>query len=163
MPLMIDCSDETIAELSQSDYEKIEGSWEEFLWGGARWNPPFNDDGSRRLWRLIHALPIFFGAIHVASWNTLLPSALELWMWRSSTVTCIGVVIIFYILFLFVFIRQLYSTKEDSIWITLATFVPVWLYVVARLFMIVEVFVSMRALPLSAYDSIKWSDAISHI
>ena len=164
IPLMIDCSDEVIAKLPRSDYERIEGSWEEFIWNGARWNTPFDDDSSHRLGWLMLAYPIFFGAIHAASWNTVLPSVIELWMWRSSAVICIGIVILYYLVLSFAFlIERLFSMKEDHMFIALVTLFPVLLYIVARLFMIVEVFVSLRALPLSAYDSISWSDAVPHI
>lgn len=36
MPLMIDCSDDLMSKLPESDYEKVHDTWEEYIWGGAR-------------------------------------------------------------------------------------------------------------------------------
>ena len=161
MPLMIDCSDSVIAKLPRSDYEDIEGTWEEYTWGGARC---FGVPNTGPFVLLLFGFPVFFGAIHVVSWNITLPSELELWMWRSSTVICISMPVICLVLLLPALIIPRPHLQEDNdIFFNILGYTILLLYVVVRLYMIVEVCVSMRALPRSAYDSITWSDALPNI
>ena len=161
VPLMIDCSDDVIARLPRSGYGDIEGTWAEFIWSGASWEVPLPFALS------FNALPLCFGAIHVAAWKIALPSQIELWMWRSSTILCCG--------YPFVNIMPLeawYLIRHRSFsgnFYGLPPHLPCWqtmvitFYVAVRVYMIIEIFISLRSLPLSAYDTVNWSATVPHI
>ncbi|MCJ1460479.1 hypothetical protein MMC28_010861 [Mycoblastus sanguinarius] len=157
LPLMIETSDLAIVELAQTSYASVEGTWREFVWGGADWFK-----GGMNLVPLT-AFPVLFGAIHVASWNSKLPSEVELWTWRASAMTC---VVIPPVLATIVLVSYcLHAVVRGSPWTypMLPQYIFFSLYSVVRLYMIAEVFASMRALPRSAFDSVTWSTAVPHI
>lgn len=111
---------------------------------------------------LFYLFPTFFGAIHVASWDIVLPSQAELWMCRASTLYCLsacplglGIVSLSNT----ILVGNPWGKCVEDVTIN-GLFLP---YVIVRTFMIVEVFVSLRTLPHRAYDSVHWSSFIPHI
>lgn len=167
LPIMIPCSDEA---LSQASIVKPlyygEAAWEEYFWAGQHWSRRLYIDSDILMRGLLTLCPAVFGAIHVASWNIKLLSNVEQWLWRASALYCVASGMMATLILLF-------STLcEDRFWITNSTNDIVMLfpfiaipsfYIIARLFMIVEVFLSLRALPASAYESVQWSSFIPHI
>lgn len=166
MPLMIDCSDDTIARLPITDYEKIEGTWKEYIWIDQSWDVP--DSGDSIMMSMVFTFPVLFGAIHIAAWNTTLPSQPELWMWRSSSVICSSISLVFAVTWLMIdyFFSEraehLNPERAGHLFDLLFKF-TIMTYVIVRLYMIFEVFFSMRALPYSAYETVSWSAYIPHI
>ena len=169
-PIMITCSDDAVSEIVNfsplPNYYTTE-TWKEYVWAGRHWlsNTEFSSNGFQILGNFEVGLavlcPTLFGAIHVASWYIRLPSDAELWMWRGSSIYCLISGLPFAMLLLFV-----PSGKLPS-WITsflLLNYVllPV-LYIIVRIYMIVELFLSLRALPPSAFESVQWSSFIPHV
>lgn len=132
-----------------------------------------------------------FAGIHVAGWNFHFPTPFEMILWRVASLTiCGSMVVIFFIegtsdwhrrkrglaVRAWLFGSDLNSenqrpSREDAMahpdfvpyWEFLA-FVPVTLvYSVARLYLMVEVFLGLRALPQGAYISVEWSNFIPHV
>jgi hypothetical protein len=115
-----------------------------------------------------------FGAIHAVAWHDYFPSEVEAWLWRSSAiyVTFSGLV------WLLVNMTARLSTKVDALWDrvlaleerpivigffrVLCTFCGV-LYIFARLFLVAEAFISVRKLPIAAYDTPNWTQLIPHL
>ena len=170
-PIMISCSDDTLSELldrSSRGYYNQESNGE-FLWAGRDWLDEiidFESSGPRTIvFHLLTSLavlcPAVFGAVHVASWNIRLPSDVELWMWRGSSLYCL-------IIGTMVAVHMLLSVYDKGLlWLyaftaNLLRFVGP-LYIIARAYMIVEVFLSLRALPPGAYESVQWSSLIPHV
>ena len=166
-PIMITCSDEVIDKLQLSAYEDQIDNWQEFLWAGRELNGIGEKDRnstSTSTYYGILGLGSFslmvFGSVHLASWNSRLPSTIELWMWRASSLYC-------------VIYAGLYSSLGfwDSNSMTDAFFNRISqitlyggpMYFLIRIYMIIEVFISLRALPASAFQSVQWSSFIPHI
>ena len=165
MPLMIDCPDDVIPGLPKSGYQDIEGTWAEFFWGGATWDPP--ELSPALLASIFYILPLCFGAIHVAAWNVTFPSEFELWMWRSTTVFCCLLPLISFmpgevwgVIKNRSFPAVYYGLRRDF---DIGDMLVLGSYAAVRVCMMAQILVSMRSLPLSAYDTVNWSAAIPHI
>jgi len=119
---------------------------------GSFWGPP----GSRSL--LLMGINLVYGGIHAFAWNAHFPSIVEENFWRAS-----GCAIAFVAVTLGLFLYSGTARPYVKLIIELPFFFLLALYIVARLFFIVEAFISVRALPLGAYDTVQWSNALPHI
>ena len=167
LPITILCSEEALPriEVEEPFYYNENSLWE-YVWAGQHWNRHAEQSNSTIGFGLFALCPALFGAIHVASWNIRLLTDVEQWLWRGSALYCCTVgMIIFLIALLAAASEQRSLLREDTadVIIYWATLVNVTIYVIARLFMIVEVFLSLRALPHSAYEEVQWSSFIPHI
>lgn len=166
-PITITCSDEAIDELSLSAYEGQIDHWDEFPWAGREF-----EGAGRAYWEVYSTLThycilglaalslMIFGCVHLASWNSRLPSTIELWMWRGSSLYCV----IYAGLFAFNSVWER-SAEMRAFYYALDQITDYGLpvYVIIRIYMIVEVFISLRALPASAFQSVQWSSFLPHI
>jgi hypothetical protein len=96
------------------------------------------------------ALCLGFGAIHVGGWNFHFPSITEQLLWRVSSVACVVLPLAFFLEFSY---DEIFSKTADEI-LRDATAV---LYILFRIYMFVEIFVSLRAVPASVYQTPQWS------
>jgi hypothetical protein len=95
-----------------------------------------------------------FGVIHVAAWNFTFPSKVELILWRVASIYCT----VFFILFsVLLKIPDRFQWFEDQMRKLASS-----LYVLARVFMIVEMFRTLCFLPPDAYTS-TWATNIPHL
>lgn len=115
-----------------------------------------------------------YGAIHVAGWNEQFPTIIESWFWRMS-----GVYIVFSGLLWSFFnllghlsgsvwwfwydILEGTERKRSHILIYVLCCIGGSLYVIARVYLVLEAFVSLRSLPASAYDSPSWILTVPHL
>ena len=167
LPIMIPCSDKA---LPQANTDKplyySDAFWPEYVWGSQHWGREVYIESEILVIGLYLLCPAVFGAIHVASWNIKLLSNVEQWLWRASALYCVAIGMIVTL------ITGFSQSLNRQSWISISTYyilmtfalgvIPL-VYVIARLFMIVEVFLSLRALPASAYESVRWSSFIPHI
>ena len=99
-----------------------------------------------------------FGAIHCFGWDFEFASYAEHILWKvcSLGITCIS----FIWLLFFVF-----YTWDIVVWAALLPFglfgMPV--YILARLVLLTEAFIALRALPAGAYEDVQWSLFLPHI
>ena len=167
VPIMITCSDEAIDELSSSAYGEDIESWWEFVWAGRSFNPieqtgsySFSTSTRYCMTGLSAFSLMVFGSVHLASWNSRLPSTIELWMWRGSSLHC---VIYAGLIAFYVYWDGFHDSGAlNDILENLAVY-GVFVYFIARIYMIVEVFISVRALPASAFQTVQWSSFLPHI
>ena len=163
-PIMIACSDEAIDELSSSAYESHMDDWTEYLCAGHENSIEITEgkgflSASTLNWIIGLAVLSFviFGFVHLASWNSRLPSTIELWMWRGSTLYCSICPGIFGL-----YTTVALSRKTSDFFGTISSY-GVYVYLILRIYIIIESFISLRALPASAFQSVQWSSFIPHI
>lgn len=126
-----------------------------------------------------------YGAVHAAAWFSSFPTTAEMWMWRASCITLAGVVPVMLILALGGLVPVLVydvlgecfpllknPEVENWLWmiwaagavaISLIAGTYALAYVFARVFLVVEAFISLRAVPIGVYAAIPWSDYFPHI
>ena len=115
-----------------------------------------------------------FGGVHAAAWDGYFPSNLERWLWRSCSV---------YIMasgFLWLCINFLgqVSRSFDNYWDNIVAgggsravnavvgflcTICGFAYGFARLYLLVEAVISLRRLPVAAYNTPDWSELIPHL
>ena len=166
VPIMITCSDEAIDELSPSAYEENIDGWFEFLWAGRDYNSEqivLNSCSTSTrycMYGLLACSLMVFGSIHLASWNSRLSSIIELCMWRGSSLIC--VIYTGLLAFFTVWVDPHDFGALNDILRDLIVY-GAFVYIITRIYMIVEVFISLRALPASAFQSVQWSSFLPHI
>ncbi|KAJ7811851.1 hypothetical protein B0H13DRAFT_1666574, partial [Mycena leptocephala] len=107
---------------------------------------------------------IVFGVIHCTAWNTDFPTAVEMWMWRSSSLLIVAIPAIIVLLW----ILGAIAGVDESQWIgrvmvTIGLFVPIPIYIIARLVLIILPLVALRSLPSGAFMDVNWSMYIPHL
>ncbi|KAJ7729912.1 hypothetical protein B0H16DRAFT_1893702 [Mycena metata] len=102
-----------------------------------------------------------FGSIHCAAWNALFPSMAEMWIWRISSVF-IAAYPALTMLFAAINVWAPYNNITVAVlWsFMVAGFV---VYPLCRLFLIIVSFTTLRALPLSVFVDVNWSNYIPHL
>ena len=101
-----------------------------------------------------------YSCLHVIAWNFHFPTRIEQTIWR---VNCIIMVTTTFVFFFRQACRELrYIGKATINWQALVSSAAVLIYTAARMYIVVECFVSLRSLPVGAFDSVQWSNFIPH-
>jgi len=106
---------------------------------------------------------VIFGGIHVAAWNLSFPTPIEQILWRTASIMSTALLPIMYILFLLDYVLLRYRSGwtffkyRKSLNIIIGG-----LYVIARLFLLVEIFRTLFYLPEDAYIT-TWASSIPHV
>ncbi|KAK0648539.1 hypothetical protein B0T16DRAFT_308773, partial [Cercophora newfieldiana] len=109
---------------------------------------------------LLYAGTVLFGAIHLAGWNFPLPTPAEQILWRCATVftTVFSLLLLIFAIIAGIVEDCLMSNVDTS---TFTTPILAGLYVLARLFILVESFRTLAYLPVDAFES-TWTASIPH-
>ncbi|KAK6384082.1 hypothetical protein LTR65_009841 [Meristemomyces frigidus] len=105
---------------------------------------------------LVPLISIFFGAFHLAGWNLVFPTVIDLWVWRAAALTSVAV-LPFAIVVLFVIPPVI---RYDSWKVTAC--VALGLYGMARLLLIAEMFRCLFYLTPEPFVT-TWTTYIPHI
>ncbi|KAF2476135.1 uncharacterized protein BDR25DRAFT_212634 [Lindgomyces ingoldianus] len=108
-----------------------------------------------------------YGALHVAAWNEYFPTRTEriLWILSSMAIGSSGIFLWLYFLAkesiesLDVFATRFRSNKVLSI---IGRFV-LGLFILARIYLVVEAFVSLRRVPIAVFQTPEWSNFLPHL
>jgi len=114
-----------------------------------------------------------YGAVHMAAWNDHFPSVAEKWLWRSSSAYigfCGGLwVVLNYGAQAYRPFNVFWEKWMDgggNWWQNVLISVPVAVcglsLILARAFILVEAFISIRELPAAAYDTPTWAQVFPH-
>ena len=136
-------------------------------------------------------ISLLFGLIHCLGWSLVFPSGAERLVWRVSAVIIAALPVL--ILFLYSFglivyfewlaydfesapksrrreqLKHLFSNWivkpttgfRKAIWWIFIILIPI--YLVARMVLLVEAFLSLRSLPSGAYSVVNWTEYLPHI
>lgn len=106
------------------------------------------------MWAMVFGATVF-GGIHVGAWNFEFPTRIELIFWRCASVftAAFGLTIPLSAL-------PMFLKREEEIRFLLPPLA--FLYIMARLFLLVEIFRSLCFLPPDAYVS-TWTTNIPHL
>lgn len=120
--------------------------------------PSFLESDQR--WIVIYGLTlagILYGGLHALGWNAPFPTALQRILWRVSSVslmvsTPVGTLVMFY-----------WAKGGQSHWILgWISFFILILYIFARVYLVVECFITLPYLPDSAFQVPVWSQYFLH-
>ncbi|KAF8252093.1 hypothetical protein K440DRAFT_537551 [Wilcoxina mikolae CBS 423.85] len=102
---------------------------------------------------------VFYGGMHSIKWHDTFPSHAEKSLWRLSSL--VGVVGLFPIM-AFSFLNFTHH-RLLFFFLMFIGVVSAPLFILARSYLIVESFISMRSLPDGAYKTVDWAEVIPHI
>jgi len=110
---------------------------------------------------------IMFGAIHCIAWSFHFATLPERWAWRISAILVSGLPIAFsaFLALLMIFDGKIKTTGIElyEIFILFILWSMFFLYVIARITLLVLPFMALRALLLGAYVQLDWVSFLPHI
>ena len=101
---------------------------------------------------------VVFGGIHCIGWFFNFPSSVEAMLWRVSSAVLTGIAFLSPLLTIF----MIFLVKAGGGRISFAT-VILLVYIVSRLLLLVEAFISLRHLTPGMLALVKWTSFIPHI
>ena len=106
-----------------------------------------------------------FGGIHCVGWFFNFPSSAEAMLWRVSSAVLTGMAFLLPILFIFVaFLSQFINNDSLLTYFAYAFFtIMILVYVVSRLLLLVEAFISLRHLTPGMLALVTWTSFIPHV
>jgi hypothetical protein len=134
---------------------------------------PLNDQLSTLITRagifpLALALPIAYGGVHLSAWNYEFPSTPERTLWIVAAITIAGMLPTVTVIWLFWASLINYGTEEGYVigeryWsIEGILYAALGFYAVARVYIVVESFASLRHVPIGVYWTPAWLQMIPH-
>ena len=129
---------------------------------------------------LIAALVIcvFYGGAHTVAWDFTFPTPTEHLLWKIACIDTIGGVISLLAIFSILVYLHEHDVKSllSAVWarepgimpyvyrfVILVGVLNTPLFLLSRMFIIVEPFISLRHVPLGVYDTVNWSEYIPHL
>lgn len=115
-------------------------------------------------------LGMLFGAIHCAGWNLAFPSITEEHTWRIASIFVVGYPTLFVLMQLAQILCESSFAKVNNylithymLWIMIFWSISLCLYVMARLFILLEAFLALRNLPDSVTYTVQWTAFLPHV
>lgn len=120
-----------------------------------------------------------FGAIHCIAWGNQFPTLIEEWAWKVSSLSVTILPSLFAMQWIMyswlvhvptthsfgISISGVSAVVKYVFYVTFAVRLGLmfFVYILARIFLLVLPIISLRALPSSAYVDITWTNAVPHI
>ena len=109
---------------------------------------------------------VLFGTVHFIAWNFQFPTPVERILWRVACCMIISIPVLgtgLYFITLHNARKEMESDTKSSVWLRPFTATCVLLYLLARLYLMTEVFRSLAYAPSSTFQEINWPSAIPHV
>jgi hypothetical protein len=104
---------------------------------------------------------VVFGGIHCVGWFFSFPSSDEAMMWRLSSAVLTGIA--FIIPLFLVLVTFVLGCSRERYFYTAVSIIILLVYVVSRLLLIVEAFISLRCVTPGMLALVEWTSFIPHI
>ncbi|KAK3986510.1 hypothetical protein QBC44DRAFT_402415 [Cladorrhinum sp. PSN332] len=114
-------------------------------------------------------LPILYGGIHLSAWNFEFPTATEALAWKVACIIIASALPVVSVVFLLGRLVADTAFGENALvvlctWILLISMTLLLLCVTAaRVFIVVEAFISLRSVPIGVYWTPSWIQMIPHV
>ena len=105
---------------------------------------------------------VIFGGIHCAGWFSNFPSSDEAMLWRVSSAVLTGTAFLLP-LHVWLYISSSFPWQDSDDLFILVSAIILLVYVVSRLLLLVEAFISLRHLTPGMLALVKWTSFIPHI
>ncbi|KAF8658899.1 hypothetical protein AX16_001943 [Volvariella volvacea WC 439] len=128
-----------------------------------------SDEDKEKFYAMIYgsAIGVIFGGIHLVGWNFEFPTATEQLLWRASSLVITAVPLLLAILAILGFVASNSSSDFTAVlaylFYLLTVYVCPLVYFAARIINLFLAFYTLRALPDSAYQNVRWTEFIPHI
>ncbi|KAF2190298.1 hypothetical protein K469DRAFT_438703, partial [Zopfia rhizophila CBS 207.26] len=114
-----------------------------------------------------------YGSLHAAAWNEHFPTTAEKWLWRASCsyISFAGGlwIILNWVAAAYPPLNEFWERWMDgakgriwSIFLGIVVFVCGFSFAAARVYLVLEAFISIRDLPRKAYDTPDWTQMVPH-
>ena len=132
------------------------------------YSPPLNETDTNIIDAAVYCMSTVFGAIHCIAWSFQFASLQERWTWRISAILISALPICLYALGELgaVFDNKANKTPWMNLYNTFIKFgveTVLWLYIIARMVLLILPLVALRALPPGVYVQLNWVSFIPHI
>jgi hypothetical protein len=98
-----------------------------------------------------------FEVVHLIGWNFYFPTAAEQWLWRGTSLGCISIPIVSLATVTLMLWRSKWDPKSWQRLLGASQNPMMVIYVLCRLYMLVDMFVSLRDVPIGVYKTPQWS------
>lgn len=109
-------------------------------------------------WAVAIGVAILFGGTHVLGWDFYFPTHIEKLLWRISSLTIVGTGLLgvfgYWIRYHRIMGRASHN-RQLILWN--------WVYLVVRMYLFVEIFLSFRKMEASVYDTVDWGQYVPTI
>lgn len=106
-----------------------------------------------------------YGGIHMTAWHFAFPSPVERWLWCSVSIYIASFTPLFHLL-IQSYDRIVDGSKYETLFVPLYIIYMVVSFLLsfcARIYIVIEAFIALRAVPVGVYEAIPWANYIPHI
>jgi len=109
-----------------------------------------------------------YGGLHLSAWNDYFPTQAERWLWIACSLATGATGVLLALFFLATQKIKAFENLEHFIrntktvkWILVSVVTP--MFILARVFIVVEAFISLRKAPEAIYKTPEWSNYMPHL
>jgi hypothetical protein len=101
-----------------------------------------------------------FGACHLIGWDFVYPSSVEQLLWRIFSISCVVIALLLLVILL---LGYEYTKFMSSLSFEYLLYPLLCLYFLARAYLLVAIFTSLRSVPAGIYETVNWSLYFPHL
>lgn len=102
-------------------------------------------------------LPMVYGAVHLAAWNYEFPTQAESILWK------VAAFMIGSAMWLWAYSGQTEVGQRERVYYRVTDSLILYVLVLSRAYIVVEAFISLRAVPIGVYWMPSWLQMIPHV